>query len=102
MLIKINTDNLFILERLREIDKSYFIVFNTKFNRYEVHSSRQAENTFCVGLPFLTLDERVIDFVQKTRIENIEKLLDEIEKNNKKQTINNQKNILNKLEEKLN
>lgn len=99
MLIKILSDNLFITSRLKEIDSSYFVVFNTKTNKYEVHSKRQAENTFCVGLPFSKLDERTIDYVLKTRVENIEKIIQNIEKNNKKIEKNNKKLILNKLEE---
>ena len=75
MLIRINTDNLFITNRLREIDNSYFVVFNTHSNKYEIHSKRQVENTFCVGLPFSELDERTVDYVLKTRIENIEQIL---------------------------
>ena len=99
MLIKILSDNLFITNRLKEIDSSYFVVFNTKSNRYEVHSKRQAENTFCVGLPFSKLDERAVDYALKTRVENIEKIIESIEKNNKKIENNNKKFILNKIEE---
>lgn len=99
MLIKILSDNLFITSRLKEIDSSYFVVFNTKTNKYEVHSKRQAENTFCVGLPFSKLDERTIDYVQKTKVENIEKIIESIEKNNKKIENNNKKIILNQIEE---
>ena len=99
MLIKILSDNLFITSRLKEIDNSYFVVFNTKSNKYEVHSKRQVENTFCVGLPFSELDERAVDYVLKTRVENIEKIIESIEKNNKKIENNNKKFILNKIEE---
>ena len=99
MLIRIDTDCLFITNRLREIDSSYFVVFNSKKNQYEVHSKRQAENTFCVGLPFSKLDERAVEYVLKTRVENIEKIIESIEKNNKKIENNNKKFILNKIEE---
>lgn len=99
MLIKINTDNYFISERIKEIDKNYFLVFNTNLKKYEVHYKGQVENTFCVGLPFMTLDERTLSFVQKTKIENIEKIIKEIEKNNKNIENNNKNLILNKLQE---
>lgn len=101
MLIKLNTDNYFISSRLKEIDSSYFIVFNTKSKKYEVHSLRQAENTFCVGLPFCTLDERTVDFVLQTRVENFEKIIKNIEKNNKKIENSNKKIIFDKIEEEL-
>lgn len=99
MLIRIDTDCMFITNRLREIDSSYFVVFNSKQNRYEVHSKRQAENTFCVGLPFSQLDERTITFVLKTRIENIEKIIENIEKENKKIEKQNQNMIFEKIQE---
>ena len=94
MLIRIDTDCLFITNRLREIDSSYFVVFNSKKNQYEVHSKRQAKNTFCVGLPFSKLDERTIDFVLKTRIENIDKIIEKIEKQNQKIDTRNLNNSL--------
>ena len=99
MLIRIDTDCLFITNRLREIDSSYFVVFNSKKNQYEVHSKRQAENTFCVGLPFSKLDERTIDFVLKTRIENIDKIIEKIEKQNQKIENKNKKEMIEKIQE---
>ena len=99
MLIRILADNLFVTQRLKEIDSTYFIVFNTKEKRYEVHSSGQAENTFCVGLPFSELDERAVNFVLKTRAENIERIIENIEKNNKIIEKNNKKLIKEKIEE---
>jgi len=102
MLISINTDTYFIAERLKEIDKNYFLVFNTKSKKYEVHNKGQADNTFCVGLPFMAIDERVIDLVQKTRVENINKLIEEIEKNNEKIEKQNKNTIKIKIQEVLN
>lgn len=99
MLIKINTDNYFITQRIKEIDKHYFIVFNTTSNKFEIHNERQAENTYCVGLPFIELDERTIDFVLKTQASNVEKIIEEIEKNNKKIEEKNKEKIIEELEE---
>lgn len=99
MLISINTDTYFISQRLREIDKNYFLVFNTKSKKYEVHNKGQADNTYCVGLPFMAIDERVIDLVQKSRVENINKLTAEIEKNNERIEKENKNNIKNKIQE---
>lgn len=85
MLIKINTDNLFISERIREIDKNYYIVFNTKKKKYEIHNKSQGElNTYCLTLPFDILDYRTVEYIEKTKIENIEKLIAEIDKENEK------------------
>jgi len=94
MLININTDNFFIAERLKEIDKNYFLVFNSKSKKFEVHHKGQHENTFCLSLPFAELDNRTLDLVQKTRVENINKLIEEIEKENQKLETQKNKEIL--------
>lgn len=99
MLIRICNDNLFISERLKEIDAAYYVVYNTKQKIYEVHRKGQADNTFCVGLPFSELDERTVNFVLKTRVENVDRLIEEIEKNNLKIEKNNQKILEEKIKE---
>ena len=81
MLIKIYEDVFDITTRLKEIDKDYFVVFNTQKNKYEVHNKSQ-KNTYCLSVPFSGLDSRTIDLTLKTRRENIDKLLKEIEQNN--------------------
>lgn len=83
MLIKIYEDVFDITTRLKEIDKDYFVVFNTQKNKYEVHNKSQ-KNTYCLSVPFSGLDSRTIDLTLKTRRENIDKILKEIEQNNEK------------------
>lgn len=99
MLIKIESDNYFIAQRIKEIDSNYLLMFNTKTKKYEVHNLGQAGDTFCVCLPFITLDERTIHFVQKTRIENIDKVLNEIDKENLKNERKNKLDIKEKIYE---
>ena len=81
-LINISSDNYFISQRLKEIDKSYQIFFNIASNSYEVHSSDQCKNSFCFKVPYSTLDERTLLYAKKTRSENRDKLIAEIEKSN--------------------
>lgn len=80
-LIKISNDAFNIAERIKALNPHYFIVFNTKKQLFEVHNAKQHSNTFCItcenGLNF-----NVINKLRKTRIENIEKLIKEIEINN--------------------
>ena len=83
-LLIIEGDTFFINERLKEIDKDYFIVFNLEKQKYEVHVQGQAKSSYAFTLPFDGLDERTILFAQKTRIANMDKILDEIEKDNEK------------------
>lgn len=82
-LIKINSDAFDIVNRLKEIDSNYFIVYNTFLKRYEVHNSGQFVNTFCLTVDG-SLNCLVVDKVLKTRRQNIDKLLKQIEEYNKK------------------
>ncbi|MBR4406698.1 MAG: hypothetical protein IKT27_00075 [Clostridia bacterium] len=97
--MEIKTDTYFIGERLREVDGGYYVVYEEERGRYEVHHREGKPTTFCVAVPYDTLDERTITLVQKTRIENLEKILDEIDKANAKLEKTRVKNTLEKLKE---
>ena len=102
MLIEIKQDALFVGERLKELDQSYNLVFNTIKGKYEVHSSAQKGCSYCLTCPNDALDERLVELTKKTRRENLNELLKEIDKENEKlekQNIQNQKQMLN-MEEK--
>ena len=77
----IKSDLFDISKRIHSIDPKYFVVYNRKRKKFEVHYTR-AKNTYELTIPFDTLDARAVDFVLKTRIQNQQKILDEIEKNN--------------------
>jgi len=98
-LIKINSDVFFICERLRQIDESYEVYFNTDLNCFEVHSSAQKQNSFCFKVPYSQLDERTLVYARKTRIENRDNILREIEQNNQMVYEKNIKEQVNMLKE---
>ena len=81
-LIKIDSDCYFICQRIKEIDLSYEIYFNLVDNSYEVHSSAQVKNSYCFKVPFPELDSRTIDFAHKTKVENLNNLIAEMDKHN--------------------
>ena len=81
-LIKIESDVYFIVQRLKEIDSSYQVFYNCLSGKFEVHSKEQAKNSFCFQVPYDVLDSRVVDYAVKTRSQNRDKLIKEIEKNN--------------------
>lgn len=81
-LIKIIGDPYFICERLKEIDSSYEIFYNLTTKSFEVHSNEQYKNSYCFRVPFDSLDERTIWHAIKTRAENRDKIIAEIEKDN--------------------
>ena len=82
--IKINQDVFNISDRIKEIDSDYFIVYNTKLKKYEVHNSSQNMNSYCLTCPYNSLDKRLLDYTQKTRIVNFDKIIKEIDENNLK------------------
>lgn len=82
MLIKIENDVYFISQRLKELDESYEVYYNTNSKSYEVHSTMQVKNSYCFKVPFDVLDERTILHAKRTRIENRDRIIAEIEKDN--------------------
>lgn len=81
-LIKIVGDPFFIAERLKEIDSSYEVYYNLSTSAYEVHSNEQVKNSYCFKVPFDVLDERTLFHARRTRAENRDKIIAEIEKDN--------------------
>ena len=83
-LIMIDSDVFDITKRIKDVDKDYYIVFNTKYKKFEVHNSSQNMNSYCLTCPYESLDKRLLDYTLKTRIVNIDKILKEIDENNLK------------------
>lgn len=76
-------DDLFgIVNRLKKIDRDYFVLFNHKNNKYELHNKAQLGNTYCLTFPYKTLDYRAITHTLKTSVRNCEKIFYEIDKVN--------------------
>lgn len=91
MIYQIIKSDLFnISNRIKQIDPKYFVVFNKKRKKFEVHYKR-LKNTYELTIPYDSLDSRAVDFVQKTRIENRKKIMEEIEKSNKLLEVENQR-----------
>jgi len=82
MKIKLTKDVYNIAKRIKEIDKDYYIVFNTSKGKFEVHNSMQIGGSYCLTLPYSCLDERTLTFVRKTSSTNIDYVLNEIENDN--------------------
>lgn len=84
MKIKILTNVYFIPERLREIDPNYFVLRDLERGIFEIHNSGQKDNTYCLSIPYSELDARALELVRKTRIENISKLIKEMDLENER------------------
>ena len=81
--IFISHDLFDIVKRLKQIDKKYFILYNKKSQKFEVHYKRSF-GTLELVLPFDKLDKRTIDLVLSSRVENKKKILKQMEENNQK------------------
>ena len=71
-----------IANRIKDIDSGYYIVYDTSKGVFEVHNSDQCDTTYCVTLPYNTLDVRTLEYVNKTRVTNIENILEDIDREN--------------------
>ena len=82
--VLIENDLFGIAARLRAIDDGYFVVYDRESSSFEVHHRFQCGDTFALKVPYPTLDVRTVNLVQRTRIENREKLLAEMENHNRR------------------
>jgi hypothetical protein len=77
-LIPIEKDVFSIAERLKEIDKRYVVYRNVLAHRFEVYVGEALQ--FVV--PFPRLDARTIEFARKTRVERMDAIVKEIDRQN--------------------
>lgn len=95
MKIKVESDVFDIVERIKDVDENYYILFNMDNGFFELHNSNQP-NTYCLTIPYSELDSRILDLIFVTSVGNIDKKFDDIDKNNKnteQQCVENVKNI---------
>ena len=90
-----------IIKRLKEIDKDYFVVYNLNRKTFELHNRAQEEGTFCLNLPFDTLDERTIDLTLRTQSFKRDELIKELDAENERLEKTRKRNILNEMEARL-
>lgn len=98
---EIESDALDIVSRLKSIDRDYFVMYNPERQKFEIHSHGQGRNTYCLTVPYDCLDDRTLTLVLKTRVQNSDKLFEEMERENLRWEKSVEKTILNDFEEKL-
>lgn len=82
MKIKIENDLYDIVKKIRQIDKNYFVIFDDKKRSFELHNSTQKNDSYALTFPYEELDFRAYNYVHYTKIENMKKLVDEIDSHN--------------------
>lgn len=80
--IPVLSDTLDILNRIQEIDHTYFVLLNKNTGKFEVHSCAQAGGSFCLELPYPFLDARTLSFVQRYRSGRAKEIFEQMEKEN--------------------
>ena len=84
LLSEVTSDVFYICQRLKEIDKDYYILFNLTSKKFEVHVCGQGKNSYAFTVPFDSLDEHTLFYARKTRRERMDWLIAEIERENEK------------------
>lgn len=92
-LVLVKDDLFHVAKRLRQIDSRYRVYFNRRLFRFEIH----VQGAMQIALPFDRLDERSVEYVRKTRVENLDALTKEIELDNAKIEKRRQDELLKKI-----
>ena len=79
-MIEITNDLFDIAWRLRSVNDSYRLYYNTRKQRYEVRNFDTRVLEFVV--PYDELDARTVEYARYTSVQNANELLEEIERNN--------------------
>ncbi len=70
-----------VARRIQEIAPYYFVVYNERRQKFELHSDRDRP-TYVLTFPYDRLDARCIEHTLKTRIENFDRIIEEMDKHN--------------------
>ena len=101
--IIVKSDALGIIDRLKMWNKKYEIYYNLKSKKYMLYlfENEFKPSVYCLTFPFNQIDERMIEYTQKSEIQNRKAYLREIEKSNALLLKQEQKNMQNKMEKHL-
>lgn len=78
----IENDVFDIADRLREVDPGYRVNYNQKKGKFELYGGR--DEGYLLTFPYDRLDERAVIHARKTRAERLNKLIEEIDAENKR------------------
>lgn len=73
-----------IPERLDEYDSSFFLVYNLKESKFEVHSLDNQGNSYCFAIPYDEVDARVLSMVERNDLKkkSLNAIIREMDKKN--------------------
>ena len=88
-----------ICNRLKELDDTYYVVYNLETAKFEVHSAYQKCGSYCFTIPYSQLDDRTIYFARKTSVARKDELIRELDKENEERERTLQKQAVERLKE---
>ncbi len=65
--------------RLKALRGSWFVMLNTRTQRFEIHDSAQPGGTLACALPFDALDARAVAYAQRYRAERLRETAREVD-----------------------
>lgn len=83
MRIKIESDVFDIVNRIKLIDKNYYVVYNTNSKKFEIHNSRY-RCSYCLTIPYKNLDARTLNLIHKTSAKNYDSVVKDIDLENER------------------
>ncbi|MBE5738282.1 MAG: hypothetical protein E7354_00905 [Clostridiales bacterium] len=92
MKIEIESDVFDIVERVKEIDDGYRIVYDTVSDNLELHNINQ-KNSFCLNIKNNQISPDLINLILKSEIRYIDTIISEIDSNNEKIEKENSDNV---------
>lgn len=98
--IIVKSDALGVIDRIKSWNNKYEVYYNIKNKKFMLYlfENEFKPSVYCLTYPFDCIDERMIEYTQKSEIQNRKKYIKEIEESNALLLKNEQKNILKKME----
>ena len=100
---EIKSDALGIIERIKAWNNNYSVYFDSKIKKFKLYLTKSEilPKEYCLTFPYEIIDERMLIHTQKSEIQNREAYLKEIENENALLLKNEQKKLINQMENNL-
>lgn len=98
--IIVNSDALDVISRIKNWNNKYEVLFIPKLKKFVLYlfENELVPPIYCLTFPYEQIDERMIDYVQKSEVQNRKHVLKEMEESNALLLKKEQKKILEKME----
>ena len=70
--------------RLKRVSPGFFVMLNTRTQRYEIHDAAQRPSTLACSLPFDALDARAVEYARRYHVARLEETAREVEAHNER------------------